>query len=281
MIKLFTICLTLAVVMSCEKNSSDDSGDSGSNASTDSIRTLDSIYFVQLSDEFDNAANLSLWQRFNIVGGWPERFLQMDVNQTFAGSLYMKPMTCTWYGDFQAPYLYKRVGGDFVAVARIRTKGVLQDSSSRSYSLSGILARKPRPVTPLTWTAGGENWVFVSNGFGSNPPIPNFETKTTVNSQSTLVLHPADTGWVEIRMTRQGATFAMSRRYSGQNWVDLISYSRADMNIDTLEVGLECYTDWQTVSAYGGNPFSFDTLKVTGGVPDLQVWVDYIHFTRD
>jgi hypothetical protein len=233
-----------------------------------------------LSDEFEDALSLPMWHRFDFIGGWPNRLLHIDIGQSLSGSLYMKPATSTWFDDFQGPLLYKRVGGDFVATCRIKTRGVLSDSSSRPFSLAGIMARKSRHVTPQTWVGGGENWVFLTYGFGSAPPIPNFETKTTINSQSTLNLFPADTGWVEIRLAREGASFQMSRRYPGQNWVELSMYERADMDLDTLDVGIVCYTDWPTVSAYDGNPLEFNTLEDGGGVPDLQVWIDYIRFSR-
>lgn len=268
----YVIGLLALFLLACDKFETKDDSE------PQEIANIDSLYMVQLSDEFNDGASLVKWKLFDKDLGWPNRLIKRDINQISSATLYMRPMTSTWYGDYYGPFVYKPVARNFTVIARVRTRGLHSDSSLSSYSLGGIMVRKPRNVSLTTWTTGGENWLFVSNGFGNHPPAPNFEIKTTVNSVSTLTLFPADTGWVELRIIRQDADFQLSRRYAGQDWFQFATFRREDMNVDTLDVGVECYTDWSAVSLT--NPSDFNLQANTGGSPDLQMWVDYIRFSR-
>src|SRR5207248_960338 len=81
---------------------------------------------------------------------------------------------------------------DFVVTTDVEASQRGGTGAPRSnYSLAGIMVRAPRAITPSTWRAGGENYVFLSIGAGSPPGAFQFEVKTTTNSSSMLILAPA------------------------------------------------------------------------------------------
>ena len=135
-----------------------------------------------LSDEFDDAASLARWTIFDGDFG-PSAVRVAD------GALDVVTPTSWWVNGDRAFYLHKRVTGDFVATARVNVTGVDGPMPTRNWSLSGLLVRSAssRPER--------ENRVALRTGVvdGSWP----FERKTTVASQSVLVLSSAPGGWTE------------------------------------------------------------------------------------
>ncbi|WP_019586722.1 hypothetical protein [Deinococcus apachensis] len=235
-----------------------------------------------LSDEFSDAGTLRSWQRADEVEGWPGKWRALDVNAAFPGELHIEPQTSEWYGDWQAPYLFKTVSGDFVVTARVRVTGRGGAVPQRAFSLLGLMARAPRMDTAATWTAGRENWVFLTVGTG-NGGVPQFEAKTTVNSASTLELTPARTGWVELRLARVGASFVLLHRLDGGRWTLHKAYFRPDLPA-TLQVGLNAYTDYDTIQRYlrrgEYDPRQANGSLVPDGQPDLIGRVDFVRFGR-
>jgi hypothetical protein len=145
------------------------------------------------------------------------------------------------------------------------------------------MARAPRTVTPQTWTPGHENWVFITTGVGDpGQSKPQIETKTTVNSQSILRLIPSQADWVELRIARVGRAFVMLYRFSDGAWTLSQCYDRQDMP-QTLQVGLNAYTDWGPIDArFQGHEGDFNRTLLTGGdtQPDLIEQCDYARFRR-
>ena len=86
-----------------------------------------------------------------------------------------------------------------------------------------------------------------------------FERKTTSAGVSTLVLSPAQQGWVELRIARVGRYFVLLRRSPGGPWVSHFTYVRRDLPL-ALTAGIDAF------SGYG------DTKA------DLVSHVDWIHF---
>jgi hypothetical protein len=111
-----------------------------------------------------------------------------------SGELRLEPYTSGWYEDFHAPFLFREVTGDFVVTARLRADGLDGGVPGVPWSLAGLMVRAPRGVTPATWRPGGEGWLFLTTGVADAPGRPVFETKTTLDSRSTLRLHPARAG---------------------------------------------------------------------------------------
>jgi hypothetical protein len=235
-----------------------------------------------LSDEFDNAASLSRWQDHATVEGWPSMTDKVDVNTTAPGQLYLVPQTCTWFEDYHGVYLFKTVTGDFDVTTRIQATGKASDLPQRTFSLTGLMVRAPRAVTPATWTPGGENWVFITTGYGDNAPgragHAQIETKTTQNSKSHLTLIRSQTGWVYLRVVRISSAFLMLYSFDGTEWYLSQRFTRPDLPA-TVQVGLNAYTNWESIPA--------DQAQVDlEGVPnptfpaDLVVHSDYVRFQR-
>lgn len=235
-----------------------------------------------LSDEFDDAGTLSRWQELAAVEGWPSQVETLDINTRTPGQLTLVPFTSTWFEDYHGAFLYKLVTGDFDVVTHIHATGQQTDLPQRTFSLAGVMARAPRTVSPATWQPGHENWVFITTGYGDEAPRragkPQIETKTTVNSQSTLILTPIRPGWVDLRVVRLGTLFLMLYRVEGGTWTISQRYQRADLPA-TLQVGLNAYTNWESIEGDAG---SFNRTLVTQPhfPPDLQVHSDYVRFRR-
>ena len=237
-----------------------------------------------LNDEFNDAASLSRWKNLSAVEGWPSQVEQMDVNATSPGALYLAPYTSTWFEDFHGVFLYKEISGDFMATTRIKANGKHSPVPTSAFSLTGIMARTPRDgLTPDTWTAGHENWVFITTGVGhASQGQPQIETKTTVNSVSDLRLIPSLTDWLDLRVVRVGQTFVMLYRLPGGAWQLSRCFDRSDMP-QRLQVGLNAYTDWQIIATkFSENEGAFNRILLTGSEthPDLVMRDDYIRFSR-
>jgi hypothetical protein len=237
-----------------------------------------------LSDEFDDAARFDAWKNLSTVEGWPSQIEQVDVNATSPGALYLVPYTSTWFDDYHGVFFYKEVAGDFMATTHIKAAGKHTPVPTSAYSLTGIMARTPRDgLTPATWQPAHENWVFITTGIGeAGYHEPQIETKTTVNSDSDLRLVPSAADWVDLRVVRIGQTFVMLYRLPGAPWQLSRCFDRPDMPA-RLQVGLNAYTDWNTIdSQYHDNQGAFNRTLLKGPQthPDLIVRDDYLRFSR-
>ncbi|HEX5755068.1 MAG TPA: hypothetical protein VFY12_01780 [Arenimonas sp.] len=100
--------------------------------------------------------------------------------------------------------------------------------------------------------------MFITTGIADQPGEVVLETKYTLNSKSNLRLHPAKSGWIELRLVRAGFAFISLYRYrDDQPWQVLDRYYLQQMP-PTLQVGFNGYT------------------ASTGGPEDLRLQVDYI-----
>ncbi|MBX7247205.1 MAG: hypothetical protein K1X53_17035 [Candidatus Sumerlaeaceae bacterium] len=235
-----------------------------------------------LSDEFTNATTLSNWQRIHAVEGWNADQLQhLDINTSMPGWLTMMPYASTWYQNYRGELTFKAVTGDFVASTYVRATNRAQSGApGEDFSLAGILVRTPRAITnPATdWTAGGENYVFLSFGSAGNPGNYQWEVKTTINSVSTLTYETTGTLDAQIQVARLGSTFIMLRRVlPGGQWHVHRRYQRTDMPA-TMQVGMTVYTDYSHVSSL--TPFVHNSSVITTGTPDLIARFDYFRFAR-
>ncbi len=231
-----------------------------------------------LSDEFDDSASLSNWQRFHTLEGWPDKMLVADVDQTVPGALYLEPSSCGWFNDLHAPFLFKEVTGDFIVETRVLAQGRSTAVPTTNYSLAGLFVRAPRSITKATWTPGGEDWMFLSVGRGTANNVLLLEDKTTMDSQSTLRLTQlAVIDWVELRIARTGDQFQLDYRIAPGSWIAHQSFSRPDLPA-TLQVGFTAYTDWPTIAPFEPDPFT-GNCQVLNVNADLLVHVDYVRFS--
>ena len=261
-----------------------------------------------------------------VEGWGASKLEQWDINTSTPGHMRLMPYASSWYQDFTGAYTYKLVTGDFVLTTQLNvTNRAGTGRPNADFSLAGLMVRAPRGIVQAApqpsfsddvvlpwpppapgqtnhystdWAPGTENYIFLSFGFGSNaltagdPNNPNrwhYEVKTTTNGISTL--YPATHGVPEnqsqatLQMVRRGATFLLLRRHGNGPWVLENRFHRPDLP-QTLQVGLTCYSDWNTVSA-GWNfvspvqPFHQNRIVNTDtGNPDLIADVDFLRLRR-
>lgn len=230
-----------------------------------------------LSDEFDHPGTLSNWSRLHVAEQWnAEQLETWDVGVTDPGRMTMVPYTVVWYQDWVGPYAFKIVRDDFVLTIDATVTGRDGTSVPQSiFSLGGIMIRRPRAVTPATWTPGGENYVFLSVGYGNaTPPRFQFEVKTTVNSASTLILSNAPGPTARLQVARLGPYVITLRREPQGAWVVHRRFARPDFP-ETLQASLVSYTDWgkaQHFDPYTHNRTALDPPlppNVTDPRPDI------------
>lgn len=231
------------------------------------------------SDEFTSSASLRKWKRFHETEGWPDMIRRLEVRPAGGGQLYLEPYTSGWYADFHAPFLYQDIAGDFVVTARVDAAAIAGGVPKADWSLAGLMVRAPRAGGQAAWTPNGENWLFITAGVAEDVSQPVLETKTTVDSRSTLRLHPVRAGWVELRITRVGPAFELASRHDGEAWVVRARFDRPDLPA-SVQVGLNAYTDWSHAAELRRDPRRFNTTVIRDGAPDLGLRVDWIRFAR-
>jgi hypothetical protein len=231
-----------------------------------------------LSDEFNDASTLAQWKRVYIVEGWPANQLEVqDINTTRPGHMLMIPFTSTWFNDYRGELTFKEVTGDFVVTTDVEATQRNGTGAPRSrYSLGGIMIRSPRQITPATWQPGGENYLFLSIGSADQPGTFQFEVKSTVNSNSTLIPTFAGTGHAIIQYARIGPYFIALHSIGGV-WTIHRRYYRPDMP-SKLQVGITVYTDHPTAASV--SPFMHNSTVIRAGNPDLVAAFDYFRFAR-
>jgi hypothetical protein len=183
-------------------------------------------------DEFGDPASLDGWalSHGDLIAGAPGT---VDVGATTPGVLTVVPGAAAWVDAERGFYLSRRVQGDFMATVRVRATGRGGALPTVDWSLTGLLARAPRPHPNAH-----ENWIGYTVGFVGGPVT---EAKTTVNSRSVLVLNTVEPGWIELRMVRAGHAFVLLRRSPGQDWALDGAYLREDLPAE-LTVGVDAGT---------------------------------------
>jgi hypothetical protein len=264
-----------------------------------------------LSDEFDNPATLADWQRIHQVEGWnADQLAVYDIGATHPGRMTMVPHSSGWYADYRGELSFKEVTGDFTVTTLVHIDdrddvgGSDADHipSDSTFSLGGVMIRTPRDIaSPADWVPGsgvddgtntGENFVFLSLGYGMGPAAMSLELKNTRNSNSNVQLLPLDGNpdSLELRIVRSGSTVTtMYRQPGAEMWQLAGSFSRPDMP-ETLQVGLVAYTDWDKMSGFdpffqNGHVLSPATIPPAQDPnpsvpfnPDLEASFDYIRF---
>lgn len=290
MLRSSVVCLVGCTVAPLPSSTPDSSGSptsstgssgsthSGPTSATSATGTPPVDELAALDDTFENSATLADWQRVWVVEEWPGDQLEViDIDTSVAGSLWMQPYASGWFGDYRGALAFKEVDGDFVVTTSVHvTDRRLKAAPGASFSLAGILVRAPRAITAETWTAGGENYVFLSQG-ARQPGQYSGEIKTTVDSQSTLRFPPG-AAQSRIRIARIGE-HVICLLDVGEGWtVASWRYRRADFP-STLQVGLTAYTDWNTVDDYAPAAYN-QTVLTEVGTPDLVARFEGITFRR-
>lgn len=231
---------------------------------------------TSLSDEFDAAASLAKWSRFDAAEGWPDMLKRAAVAD---GKLVLEPWTSGWYAEFHAPFLFREVTGSFAVTARMRIRGKESELPNEPWSLAGLMVREPRKDSGKQWEPRAENWLFLTTGIAFETGKPVFETKTTVNSRSNLKLAPARAGWVELRIVRVGPSFVLLSRFENEPWQVRERFFRTDLP-RTVQVGVNVYTGWNSAADLQNDPQKFNTTVLKDRRADAILEVDWIRFDR-
>lgn len=278
-------------------------------AATESLETrqlLAATPIAGLSDEFDDAASIANWQRVHEVEGWnADQLQQWDIDQTQAGRMVMIPETVVWYGNWRGPMAFQEVTGDFAFTTQVHVTDRDDVGGSDAddvpgdgqYSLGGVMIRTPRDIiNPETdWTAGsmaddgtndGENYVFLSLGYGAGGNEFSLEVKSTRNSNSQLELTSLglNASVVNVQTARIGTDIITLYQIPGEDWQVHRRFSRPDMP-ETIQVGLVTYTDWEKANDF--DPFYHNGHVLNGDVdptpdqpfnPDLVAGFEYARY---
>lgn len=210
----------------------------------------------QFNDEFDDASRLSQWQRRHQVEGTPAQYTLLEVDQSEPGRLVIIPtQTQGWFSDGDAPLLFKEVTGNFSVQTSVRTSSLTSpnDAPQSNFNSAGLLARDPlggsAPENYLMINVGRQN-NSISGAVGS-------ETKTTVNSQSTLDLQQGPREG-RLLLCRVDNSFIAYRRLFGESsWTQIGDWVRDDLPL-LMQVGL-------VANAFNGPDLraSFDFVRLT------------------
>ena len=262
-----------------------------------------------LSDEFDNAESTSDCQRVNEVEGWNADQLNVyDIDSTQAGRMVQQPNSAVWYQNWRGPMSFKNVTGEFSFTTEIHVTDRDDIGSSDAddvpgdgqFSLAGAMIRTPRKIADpaADWNLGsmqddgtnnGENYVFLSAGYGNADNEFSLEVKTTRNSDSQLELTPLgqDVNTVTVQISRVGTSIITMYQLPGSDWQVHRRYARPDMP-ETMQVGLVSYSDWTKANDF--DPFTHNsTVLIPGGVagdptpsesfnPDITAAFEYARY---
>ena len=201
-------------------------------------------------DTFDCSWDYSL----GVTGLWdgivnPGSFDGMDSNVTFPGDLYLNSPGGNWSGaDASGPYLYKEIGGDFIA--EIKT-------DPDNWSLLGCGGLMIRLGDPAADGVAGEDNIIVCywiNEWGFDNLL--WLTNDNARTEADVLNNNAP----YLRVERRGNEFWLSHSSDGENWElfpNGAPYVRDDLDVETLQVGVfQSYGDW------AGDQVTYDYFKV-------------------
>lgn len=215
-----------------------------------------------LSDEFSASGTLNDWNIFDSGPFSANYYETLNINQSIPGALVLVPGPnhSGWYGDGKGPMLSKLITGDFLVEVylTVRNKNDLSLYPTEDYNSAGIIARDPN--TEL------ENYVISNLGFQSHAVGMGTEAKTTVNSVSTLYLHPS-VNEGRIRLCRVGDDFRILRRLIDEgSWTETNLITRSDLPT-TVQVGM-------MANGWAMN----ESLTAFDDPPNTHATFDYIRF---
>ena len=232
-----------------------------------------------LSDEFDDTASLSRWKLAHETEGFPNKIKKLAIDKAGNSLLLLEPGASGWYADYQAPFIFKMVNGNFDVRMKIKISSTGTALPLADWSLAGLMVRQPKRTTKETWKPKEENWLFITTGIAHQPGLPVIEVKTTNNSLSNLKLRPVLNGWLELRIVRLDASFILMARNEGQSWQVLERFYRPLLP-PNLQVGISAYSGWETMPPQLKQDPKLFNETVPDTRADLLVEVDYIRFKK-
>jgi regulation of enolase protein 1 (concanavalin A-like superfamily) len=190
-----------------------------------------------------------------------------------------------WFYDYTAPFMFKDVEGDFMVTTRIRVAGTSADYPQSTYSLAGLMVRRPRTDGPYSadekWPKDRENYVFAVTGTTDSAGVPILETKSAVRSQP-LVKHYRleQKGWLDLRLARVDRSVLVLYRPEGGDWVVHERFYRPDLP-PKVQVGVMAYSDFETIDQkHWYRPWEYNRKVIAEGRADLRAQFDWVRFQR-
>lgn len=189
------------------------------------------------SDEFDSNS-LSEWSLRHVVEGTAAQYSTLDINQTVPGALTIVPgLTPGWFDSDDGPLVFKNIDGNFSVHTRLVADSLSSPGNppGSNFNSAGLMARNPAGAS------GPENYIMLNIGRqrvdSGIPSGVGSETKTTVNSNSTLFLDDgASSG--DLVLCRIGNDFHSFRMLAGESgWTLTDSFNRPDLP-SSLQVGM-------------------------------------------
>jgi hypothetical protein len=197
-------------------------------------------------DDFDDPDTLDDWFIRDVEEGTPAQYTTLDFDDTNAGSMTVIPTTSGWYADYDGPFVYKMVSGDFMIETQVTVTGLADPDGppTQTYNSGGIMLRNPANED------GGEDWVLHNTGYQEFGVAS--EAKYTHDSNSFLTtLDGTNTGL--LRICRFGGDIAVVRYLDGDaGWVDTEEAFPDDLP-DEVQAGM-AVTAWNST----GNDPAFD-----------------------
>lgn len=190
-------------------------GACGGEGDLDVGETLDGLTTTVFSDDFGDPTSLARWTIRN-----PDLATKLDVHTTTPGNLTVVPAAVTnnaWYSDFQAPFVFKPVTGNFVVETSVRVASTFAPANpavapTGAFNSAGVVVRDP--ASPSRTISGQQSWIMYNIGW----QLDSFarEAKTTRRggsspSLSTLYLNktPAGVFSARLRICRIGSSFRL------------------------------------------------------------------------
>lgn len=222
-------------------------------------------------DDFSSSESLDNWALLEIEG-WDSKIRKLAVEND---KLVMEPTSSGWFEDNFAGHLYREYTGDFELSTKVKVAGTTANLPQTAFSLAGLFVRAPRNFTASEWERGKENWMFFSIGSATEPGTPQFEIKSTYQSQSTLKIYPAQDEWVELKIVRVAEVFTLLHKFAGEDWKILDQFIRPDLP-ETLQLGVTAYADWPSLAEIYPNYEVYNQHGTKEDKGDLVAYFDYI-----
>jgi hypothetical protein len=164
----------------------------------------------------------------------------LNASIKLAGELYLASPGGNWSGgDNTGPYLYKSVTGDFTVVMKADA------ANWEGFACGGIMVRNGNA------TAGEDN-IIVSYWPCADWGFDNLLWLTDNNNRWETNVGQNNAPYLKVE--RRGSEFWLSHSSDGVTWTLFSSgapYVRADLNVQTLQVGVfQSYADWAGQNMY-------------------------------
>lgn len=223
------------------------------------------------SDEFNNAADVSIWSKLSDTEKDLDRIDKYDINKSVKGSFYLQPKTSAWFDGFRGPFVYQELAGDIVMYARVKVQGLKSGKPKRKFSLGGLMARVPNSYAKA-------NWFSITTGTSDNPG--QVEAKMTKDGSSKPVYAAVKGPSVDLVLAQIGRTAAALYRDQGGSWKVAQRWPVNVPENGVMQWGLTGYTDWDSFLDLKKNETKANTQLIKKSQPDLKMSVDFVRFLR-